>query len=214
MEWQEAREEAPRLLAGIAAASRDIDVIVRGLKDYARGEARPETEEVSLNLVVKAALTLLSNYIKKATRALVLDLEEGLPPVRAHFQRLEQVLVNLIQNACQALTDPEQGIRVSTGRDEKSGLLKLVVADSGKGMSAELLDRIKDPFFTTKHDQGGIGLGVSISESIVAEYGGRLEYSSEPGLGTVATVFLHSAREAEQPTAPDGCESDEPGGSA
>jgi len=192
MEWAELKAEAPRLLSGIAAASRDIDAIVRGLKDYARGEARPETEEVSLNLVVKAALTLLSNYIKKATRRLELELEEGMPPVRAHFQRLEQVTVNLIQNACQALTDPEQVIRISTSYEEETGAVRLIVADGGKGMSPELLERIKDPFFTTKHDVGGIGLGVSISESIVAEYGGRLEYSSEPGRGTVASVTLHT----------------------
>jgi len=198
LEWQELRDEAPRLLLGIAQASRDIDAIVRGLKDYARGETRPETEEVSVNLVVKAALTLLSNYIKKATRRLDLELEEGMPPVQAHFQRLEQVTVNLIQNACQALTDPEQGIRVSTSYDRDSGLVRLVVADGGRGMSAELLDRIKDPFFTTKHDLGGIGLGVSISESIVAEYGGRLEYRSEPGKGTVASVTLHAAKERSQ----------------
>ncbi len=193
MEWRELREEAPRLLSGIATASRDIDAIVRGLKDYARGEARPETEEVALNLVVKAALTLLSNYTKKATRHLVLDLEEGMPAVRAHFQRLEQVAVNLIQNSCQALTDPEQRISVSTHFDSESALVHLVVADGGRGMSPELLERIKDPFFTTKHDIGGVGLGVSISESIIAEYGGRLDYRSTPGSGTVATVTLSAA---------------------
>ncbi len=192
MEWQEARAEAPRLLSGIAAASRDIDSIVRGLKDYARGESRPETEEVSINLVVKAALTLLSNYIKKATRHIVIDLEEGMPPVHAHFQRLEQVTVNLIQNACQALTDPEQSIRISTSYDFEAGIVRLVVADGGRGMTSELLERIKDPFFTTKHDIGGVGLGVSISESIVAEYGGRLDYSSEPGAGTIASVTLNT----------------------
>jgi two-component system, NtrC family, sensor kinase len=206
MEWQELRQEAPRLIASIAAASRDIDAIVRGLKDYARGEARPETEEVSLNLVVKAALTLLSNYIKKATRFLELDLQDGMPPVHAHFQRLEQVTVNLIQNACQALTDPEQHIRISTSYEAESGSLRLVVSDGGRGMSPEMLERIKDPFFTTKHDVGGIGLGVSISDSIVAEYGGRLEYSSQPGLGTVATVSLR----AEAARA-DGAHADSPG---
>jgi two-component system, NtrC family, sensor kinase len=200
MEWREAREEAPRLLSGIAVASRDIDSIVRGLKDYARGEARPETEDVALNLVVKAALTLLSNYTRKATHHLVLDLQEDMPPVRAHFQRLEQVAVNLIQNACQALTDPEQEIRVSTAYDEVSGRVNLVVADAGRGMTPELLERIKDPFFTTKHDRGGIGLGVPISESIVVEYGGWLEYSSEPGVGTVASVSLRAVSGAREGT--------------
>jgi signal transduction histidine kinase len=193
MEWSEARTEAPLLLSGIATASRDIDSIVRGLKDYARGEPKPEIEDVALNLVVKAALTLFSNYLKKSTRHLVLDLEEGLPPVRAHFQRLEQVAVNLLQNACQALTDPDQAIRVSTAYDAASGIVRLEVADQGRGMSSDLLARIKDPFFTTKHELGGVGLGVSISEAIVAEYGGRLDYASEAGKGTVATVSLRTA---------------------
>jgi C4-dicarboxylate-specific signal transduction histidine kinase len=198
MEWSEARVEAPLLLSGIATASRDIDSIVRGLKDYARGESKPEVEDVSLNLVVKAALTLFSNYIKKSTRHLVLDLEEGMPPVRAHFQRLEQVAVNLLQNACQALTDPEQSIRVATSYDSGAGLVRLTVADQGRGMSADLLERIKDPFFTTKHELGGVGLGVSISDAIVAEYNGRLEYASEVGMGTVATVTLHAAAEGSR----------------
>ena len=197
MEWPEARAATPLLLSGIAAASRDIDAIVRGLKDFARGEERPETEDVAINLAVKAALTLLSNYIKKATRRLVLDLEDGMPPVRAHFQRIEQVTVNLVQNACQALTDPDQAIRVRSSYDAQEGVVRLVVSDEGRGMPAEVLERIKDPFFTTKHDQGGVGLGVSISESIVAEYGGRLEYASEPGAGTTATVSLRAARGRE-----------------
>jgi two-component system, NtrC family, sensor kinase len=215
MEWSEARTETPLLLSGIAAASRDIDSIVRGLKDYARGEAKPETEDVALNLVVKAALTLFSNYIKKSTSRLSLDLAEGLPPVRAHFQRLEQVAVNLLQNACQALTAPDQAIRVSTSYDEPSGLVRLVVADEGRGMTDDLLGRIKDPFFTTKHDVGGVGLGVSISESIVSEYGGRLEYASAPGAGTVATVSLQAAlpRRAERGDGPAG-EAPRAGGAA
>jgi PAS domain S-box-containing protein len=192
MEWSEARTELPLLLSGVVTASRDIEAIVRGLKDYARGESKPEAEEIALNLVVKAALTLLSNFIKKSTRKLQVELAEDLPPVRAHFQRLEQVAVNLLQNACQALTASEQAIRVSTSFDAESALVRLVVADEGRGMATEVLERIKDPFFTTKHDIGGVGLGVSISESIIVEYGGRLEYASEPGRGTVATVSLRA----------------------
>jgi two-component system, NtrC family, sensor kinase len=193
MEWPEARLEMRRLLRDIVAASRDIDAIVRGLKDYARSEAMPETEDVSLNLVVKATLTLFSNFIKKSTSRLSVDLAEDLPLVRAHFQRLEQVAVNLLQNACQALTDPDQAIRVSTSFDEATNTVRLVVADEGRGMSEEQLERIKDPFYTTKHDQGGVGLGLSISDSIVSEYGGSLEYSSRPGAGTVATMSLQAA---------------------
>ena len=73
-------------------------------------------------------------------------------------------------------------------------------------MSPEILERIKDPFFTTKHDIGGVGLGVSISESIIAEYGGRLEYGSEPGQGTVATVSLRAEPFRPRASAAEGRE--------
>jgi signal transduction histidine kinase len=213
MEWPEAKTEMRRLLTDIASASRDIDAIVRGLKDYARSEAKPEPEEVHLNLVVKATLTLFSNLIKKSTSRLVVDLAEGLPPVRAHFQRLEQVTVNLLLNACQALTASDQAIRVSTSFDSATGLVSLVVADEGRGMSEEQMERIKDPFFTTKHDQGGVGLGVSISESIVSEYGGSLDYASRPGGGTIATVSLPAfPRPAGGAAAAKGEGSARPGG--
>ncbi len=194
MEWSEARAQIPLLLSGIAAASRDIEAIVRGLKDYARAEENPEPEEVSVNLVIKAALALLSNFVKKATRNLSLSLAEDLPPARGHFQRLEQVVVNLVQNSCQALTDPSQAVEVATSYDAESGLVLIEVRDEGRGMGSEELSKIKVPFYTTKQSLGGIGLGVPISDSIVAEMGGRLSYESAPGAGTRALVSLKAAR--------------------
>ena len=196
MEWSEARTQIPLLLSGVVAASRDIESIVKGLKDFARAEENPEPEEVSVNLVVKASLALLSNYVKKATRCMRLSLAEGLPPARAHFQRLEQVVVNLVQNSCQALTDPGQAVELSTSYDSKAGLVLIEVKDEGRGMRPEELARVKDPFYTTKQGIGGVGLGVSISDSIVAEYGGRLDYESAPGVGTSARVTLLAARTA------------------
>jgi signal transduction histidine kinase len=196
MEWGEARTQIPLLLSGIAAASRDIEAIVKGLKDFSRAEENPEPEEISVNQVVKASLALLSNYVKKATKCLRLSLSEALPPARAHFQRLEQVIVNLVQNSCQALTDPGQAIELSTSYDSESGLVRIEVADEGRGMKPEELARVKVPFYTTKQSIGGVGLGVSISDSIVAEFGGRLDYESEPGVGTRAIVLLRTARTA------------------
>jgi PAS domain S-box-containing protein len=193
MEWGEARTQIPLLLSGIAAASRDIESIVKGLKDFSRAEENPVPEEVSVNQVVKASLALLSNYVKKATRNLRLSLVEDLPPARAHFQRLQQVIVNLVQNSCQALTDPEQAIGVATSYDPVSGIVTIEVEDEGRGMRPEELARVKDPFYTTKQRIGGVGLGVSISDSIVAEFGGRLDYESSPGIGTRARVTLHAA---------------------
>jgi PAS domain S-box-containing protein len=194
MEWGEARTQVPLLLAGIAAASRDIESIVKGLKDFSRAEENPEPEEVSVNQVVKASLALLSNYVKKATRNLRLNLAEDIPPARGHFQRLEQVVVNLVQNSCQALTDPDQAIELTTSYDREAGLVRIEVRDEGRGMRPEELARVKDPFYTTKQSIGGVGLGVSISDSIIADFGGRLDYESESGAGTRARVSLREAR--------------------
>ncbi len=91
--------------------------------------------------------------------------------MRAHFHRLEQVTVNLSRTPARPSPTPSKGSACPLPRRE-AGRVRLVVADAGRGMSPELLERIKDPFFTTKHDMGGVGLGVSISESIIAEYGG------------------------------------------
>jgi polar amino acid transport system substrate-binding protein len=105
-------------------------------------------------------------------------------------QRLEQVFINLIQNACQALPDSEKGIFVSTYWDEANNDIRIKIQDQGVGISPENLPQITDPFFSTKHDSGGVGLGLSISSRIVEAHDGRLTFISEVGEGTTAEVFL------------------------
>ena len=107
-----------------------------------------------------------------------------------HSQRLEQVFVNLIQNACQALPDSKKGIFVSTSWDETEAAIRIKIQDQGVGISPDSLPQITDPFFSTKHDSGGVGLGLSISSRIVETHGGRLTFISEIGEGTTAEIFL------------------------
>lgn len=97
-------------------------------------------------------------------------------------------MVNLIVNACQALRTKDKGIQVATTYDQGSNRVSVMIRDQGVGIPAENLHRITDPFFTTKRDSGGTGLGLSISSRIIADHGGTLEYSSSPGVGTVATM--------------------------
>jgi len=145
---------------------------------------------VNLNNVIHSALSLLSSMVRKSTDRFALDLEKDLPPVKGNFQRLEQVVINLVQNACQALPDRKKGIRVSTRWDEANGSVVLEVQDEGVGIPPENLSRITDPFFSTRHDSGGVGLGLAISSRIIKEQGGRMNFASEPGTGTKAEVFL------------------------
>ncbi len=103
------------------------------------------------------------------------------PRVRGSFQQLEQVAVNLLTNACDALPSRDRAIRVSTRFDPAAARVLLEVADEGTGIAEEHRARIFDPFFTTKQDRGGTGLGLSISYGIVRDHGGELVLDSAPG---------------------------------
>jgi len=104
--------------------------------------------------------------------------------------RIEQVMVNLMLNACQALPDPGRSIRVFTSRESDRDGVLFVVEDECVGIPSEDLSRLTDPFFTTKRERGGTGLGLSVSAGIVKEHGGSLEFRSVPGAGTTAILSL------------------------
>jgi polar amino acid transport system substrate-binding protein len=96
----------------------------------------------------------------------------------------------LVQNACQALADRTKGIFISTALDEAREHIVIRVQDEGAGISPEDLARIREPFFTTKQESGGLGLGVSISSRIVEEHGGTVQFTSRPGVGTTVEIKL------------------------
>jgi PAS domain S-box-containing protein len=190
MMYSEMKENIPKLFSGILEGSERIRQIVADLKDYVRPDTSDLTQPVDLNSVIHSALSLLSNMVRKSTDRFSLDLEKNLPLVKGNFQRLEQVVINLVQNACQALADRRKGIRVSTRYDEANTSVVLQVQDEGVGIPPENLPRIMDPFFSTRHDSGGVGLGLAISSRIIKEQGGTLNFASEPGIGTKAEVIL------------------------
>jgi polar amino acid transport system substrate-binding protein len=153
---------------------------------------------VDLNMVVKSALVLLSNAVKKATDHLTVSLHPELPAFRGNAQQIEQVVVNLVHNACQALIDRRQPISIATlPGGERDGVV-LEIRDGGTGIPSEQLERIMDPFYTTKRDSGGTGLGLSVSATIVKEHGGSLEFASKPGKGTTVRVWFPARERIER----------------
>ncbi|HET9554411.1 MAG TPA: transporter substrate-binding domain-containing protein [Anaeromyxobacteraceae bacterium] len=194
--WSRMRGEIPRLLDEMQDGARRIKRIVDDLKDFARRDDAARTEPFDLNAAVAAALRLVDGTTRKATARLEVALAPGLPPARGSAQRIEQVVVNLVLNACQALPGPERGVAVATGWDAARGRLRLTVRDEGVGIPPEHLARLTEPFFTTKRDAGGTGLGLSVSAGIVEEHGGALEFASAPGQGTTVTVWLPAAAAA------------------
>jgi polar amino acid transport system substrate-binding protein len=190
LRYSQMREELPGMLDEMLEGARRIKRIVEDLKDFARREDAPSHAPVDLNAIVRTAARLLDARIRKATRRFDLALADPLPRVLGNAQRIEQVVVNLLLNACEALPDPDRAIRVVTEHDRDAGLARVAVHDEGVGIPPANLGRLTDPFFTTKRDQGGTGLGLSVSAAIAKEHGGTLEFSSPPGAGTTVVLAL------------------------
>ncbi len=194
LEYSKMREEIPLMLSEMLDGAKRIKRIVDDLKDFARQGDPSLDQSVDLNAVVRAAVRLVENSIRKATNRFEQHYGEGLPTIPGNAQRIEQVVINLVLNACQALDDPKKGIFLSTGHDLGDGLVLFEVRDEGCGIAPEHLPHLTDPFFTTKRETGGTGLGLSVSATIVQQHGGRLEFHSSLGEGTTATLYLPVTR--------------------
>ncbi|MBN2440184.1 MAG: GHKL domain-containing protein [Spirochaetales bacterium] len=188
--YSEVKGEIPGALERIMRNSQRITEIVKDLKDYAKKDESNTDQPVDINAVIQSAHRLLENLIKKCTHKFELILASSLPPVRGSTQRLEQVILNIIQNGCQALDDPEKGITITTAYDESIKKVIITVQDQGIGMDKKTLKQIYDPFFTTKRTKGGTGLGMSVTSRIIQDHGGILTIKSKPGKGTTVKIIL------------------------
>jgi len=190
MNYTEMRKNIPALFSGISDGANRIKRIIDDLKNYVRKDTTDLTQSVAIDAVIDSAVTLLSNMIKKSTSHFSIKYGPNLPPICGNFQHLEQVIINLIQNACQTLSDAKEGIFVSVRLIKEKSTIVIKVRDEGKGIAPDKIQHITDPFYTTKLDSGGVGLGLSISSKIVEEHGGTLHFKSEMGVGTIATITL------------------------
>lgn len=188
--YEEMRKELPGLLHGINEGARRIKRIVQNLKDFARQDPGDIDQQIQIRQVVDAATVIIGNLIKKATNKFEVIQETEMPDVKGNFQRLEQVIINLTTNACEATKNAGDPITVVISRDAENRSVTVSVLDHGEGIPPENLKYIMDPFFTTKRDKGGTGLGLAISYSIVKDHGGDLRIESAPGKGTKAIVVL------------------------
>jgi PAS domain S-box-containing protein len=190
MDYTEFSARMPELIRHTLEGVKRVGRIVGDLKEFSGQRPSGLDDRIDLNSVVKKSTGLTATMIKKSSSELQEQYAEQLPTFRGNAQRLEQVVINLLVNACQAMAEKRRPLRVATGYDAPSRSVYVEVEDGGCGMAPEVMGRVTDPFFTTKRDSGGTGLGLSISDTIVREHGGRLEFRSTPGAGTTATVRI------------------------
>jgi len=170
----------------IESAALQAREIVRKLMVFARQTA-PHKTRVNLNQLVEDGLYLLESRCDKSRIEVVRMLEEELPDVVADASQLQQVLVNLVVNAIQAM--PEGG-RLTIATRHCESVATLSVADTGLGMSGEVRKRVFLPFFTTKDVNEGTGLGLAVAHGIVSAHGGRISVESRPGQGSCFEVEI------------------------
>jgi signal transduction histidine kinase len=201
------REHIMTLVDDMAHGSERIKAIVEGLRTFARKDEGLLVDKVDLNTLIEAATRLVHQEVHK--RADVeLQLADGLPTFTGNSQKIEQVLINLIVNAGQAMPDDRKGlITVKTGAQDNHVVVE--IKDNGQGMSDKVMKQIFDPFFTTKRARGGTGLGLAISYKIIEEHGGRISVTSKLGEGSTFTIRIpcsSAAQGAQQPTPQTGAQ--------
>jgi signal transduction histidine kinase len=160
--------------------------LIRNLLDFAR-QSPPSLKGVNVNDVIERAIELAAFSTERKGIDIEKDLNPSLPPVMADFDQLQQVSINLITNAIQAM--PEGGrltLRTSSDGDN----LKIEVQDTGQGIPKENMRRLFTPFFTTKEKGKGVGLGLAVAYGIIQRHKGRIEVQSKEGEGTTFTIYL------------------------
>lgn len=190
MSYAELRTRIVLMLDAILEGAGRIKRIISELRDFSRPGSTSVDQDVDINQIVEKSLELTRSITSKATRCLEVKYDRALPCVQGNFQKLQQVVINLLVNAAQALNDPNQAIRVRTYMHAEAGHAAIEVADEGVGANFETMKKMAEPFFTTRRDQGGVGLGLSISKKIVYDHGGMLEFESIPGRGMTVRVIL------------------------
>ncbi len=190
LEAAEFRDRLPEMLSAVVKSATLIDGIIRNLRDFSADSPGRGAVLFDVNTAIRNAVDLVGAYIRRATDRFTMELASGLPRTRGSAQRLEQVFINLILNACQSIGSRDKAVTVHSLPGETSATLRVTIRDEGAGIPEEILPRVREAFFTTREASGGTGLGLYVSQAIVTAHGGTLELTSKPGAGTEATVIL------------------------
>jgi len=158
--------------------------IVMGLKKFSRKEAE-EPQAIDVNKLLEETLNLCWNELKYKTE--VVRRFSALPQVWGMPQKLSQVFLNLLVNAAQSI-EKQGTITITT--QQRGDHIQIAIADTGCGIAQEHLDKIFEPFYTTKLETGGTGLGLSILQEIIGQHQGQIQVQSKPGSGSTFTLTL------------------------
>ncbi len=189
------REDRIGFMLKIEEETERVRDIIRNLLDFSKPK-EANLGRADINSVIRKTVSLVQNMLNVSNIDALLDLSEGLPPVFVDEHQMQQVFVNLVVNAIQAM-QPGGKLSIVTHRGRTEDTVEIDVKDTGKGIPPEFLSHIFDPFFSTK-GVGGTGLGLSVSYGIIKNHKGTIRVDSTPGAGTTFTIELPIYRQEEE----------------
>jgi PAS domain S-box-containing protein len=182
-----ANEEFRHDLEIIYSEAQRAARVVQNLLTFAR-RREPKKEYSNIDDILRKALELRAYELKTGNIEIVTDLTPSLPEIIVDFLQIQEVFLNIILNAEQAMTETHGGGKLSIKTRQIKDHIRISFNDDGPGIPPEQLDKVFDPFFTTRAEKGGTGLGLSACHGIVTGHGGRIYTRSKPGKG--ATFFV------------------------
>ncbi len=186
LDWDEMLEDIEGLMTAIREGAERTAEIVQSLQTFSRIE-QSEMQLADIHEGLNSTLTILNKQIKDNI-SIIKDYDPNIPRIACYPGQLNQVFLNILINAIQAIGDRQGDIRIVTRKE--SGCLSILLEDNGPGIPAEIQSRIFEPFFTTKTVGQGTGLGLSISYGIIEKHYGKIDLTSEEGKGTAFRIWL------------------------
>jgi signal transduction histidine kinase len=179
-----------QLISDMDMAANRVVKIVADLKNFSRQSNVAEKKPLQVNTAVKNAMRLAQTTLRKSGVEVKLSLTENLPQMEGNLQSIEQIILNILINAVHAIDHDSGYIHLSTGFQIKDGRIYVRIEDNGSGINPEIADKIFLPFVTDKQADGGTGLGLSVTYSLIKAHEGEIIFDSRKDAGTTFTVYL------------------------
>ena len=184
------KDNLQQLVSDMDMAANRVAKIVSDLKNFSRQSNVAEKNELQVNTAVKNALRLAQTTLRKSGVALELQLTENLPLIEGNLQNIEQIILNIIINAIQSIDHDQGNVQITTGFQIKDGRIYIRIRDNGRGIHPDISDKIFLPFVTDKHAEGGTGLGLSVTYSLIKAHDGEISFETREGKGTIFSIYL------------------------
>ncbi len=182
-------DDAKKDLEIVHSEAQRLAKVVKNLLIFAR-QREPAKEYADINDIMQRTLELRAYELKSSNIEVALDLTANLPQIMVDFHQIQEVFLNIILNAEQVMAEASGGGKLTIKTRQIKDYIRISFTDDGPGIPVEHLDRVFNPFFTTKGERGGTGLGLSVCHGIVTEHGGRIYARSKPGSGATFLVDL------------------------